>query len=154
AGAALVIGWGLYVLLAAALRPYGVSLHTDKQLWKPFSVPHMSVSTASIFVVAGLALLALLGRSNRLSRLLLSVSAWVIGLTSLPIVFAYAYQVDLLTEVLAPHLQDGVALLTASAFLLLDVGLICARGPSRFPLRPFVGPSPRAVLLRSFLPAV
>jgi PAS domain S-box-containing protein len=45
-----------------------------------------------------------------------------------------------------------VAFTTTLAFLLLTTGLIAAAGPDCFPLRPFVGTSARALLLRAFLP--
>jgi len=56
----------------------------------------------------------------------------------------------------APLLYGGtaipMALNTAAAFCVLGVGLIAAAGPGALPLRPFVGQSIRARLLRAFLP--
>ncbi len=56
----------------------------------------------------------------------------------------------------APLLYGGrtipVALTTDLAFLSLVTAFVTAIGPSHFPLRPFWGPSARALLLRTFLP--
>jgi two-component system, cell cycle sensor histidine kinase and response regulator CckA len=46
-----------------------------------------------------------------------------------------------------------VALSTGLSLLLLGCAIVAAAGPERWPLRPLVGPSPRARMLRAFLPA-
>ena len=61
----LVIGWGLYVVFAFVLgNP--AALPTDRALPDAFGKTPMSAFTAAIFVFAGLALLSMLGKANRL----------------------------------------------------------------------------------------
>jgi len=151
AATVLVLAWCAYVLLAIALqRAFGVWLPTDADLPSPFGEPPMSGLTAFIFICAGLVLLHLLIAPSRAGYRQAAVGVCVVGLISLVVLLGYARGVELLREILGVP----VALLTAATFLILDVGLIAALGPYCFPLRPFLGPSARAVLLRTLLPAI
>jgi signal transduction histidine kinase/DNA-binding response OmpR family regulator len=144
--AAVVTGC-MYVLSAFTLKS---NLPTDADLPGALGDPSMSAFTAGLFVVAGLTLLVMLvGLPNRIW--LASAGVCVLGLVNILIVLGYAYDVELLRHALG--LNQPVALLTALTFFALDIGMIFALGPASFPLKPFVGPSPRALMLRSFLPA-
>jgi signal transduction histidine kinase/ActR/RegA family two-component response regulator len=108
-------------------------------------VGRISPATAAGFLLLSFSALLLFAPVPR------SVSggiAAIVAFGSLVILTGYLYGI--------PLLYDGkiipMALTTALAFLALSVGVIAAIGPDHFPLRPLVGSSARALLLRSFLP--
>ena len=110
----------------------------------------MSPITAGAFLMASSAAL-LVRRDRRGAR---GRTAWAAGAATgvlavmLVVLLGYLYG--------EPLLYGGgiipVALPTAGAFLFLGTGLIAAAGPNHAPLRLFVGPSARALLMRTFLP--
>jgi len=110
----------------------------------------MSPITALGFLLSGGALLLRLlapAHSQR-GQVQAAALASLVVLMMLVVLAGYLYGTPLLYgATIIP-----VALPTAIAFLLLGVGLLADAGPRAFPLRPFVGPSSRARLLRAFLP--
>ena len=114
----------------------------------PAPVGKMALSTALAFALASLAavLCAISPRQPTLD------CAGLMGLAvmTLGLVFGLGYLYA------APLFYGGpaipMALNTAAAFAVLGLGLIGAAGPAALPLRPFVGTSVRAQLLRAFLP--
>ncbi len=108
----------------------------------------MSPITAACFLLCcGALLLLLSGRGQRAraaSALLASGAVAVCVVVTLGYIYG------------SPLLYGGttipMALPTALAFLLLGGGLVAATGPETLPLRPFLGPSARALLLRAFVP--
>jgi PAS domain S-box-containing protein len=109
----------------------------------------MSPITASCFVFAGIALLALVTSINRKRS-----SVWTGILASL--VLAEMLVVFLGYVFGSPLLYVGnaipVALPTAIAFLLMGTGLVARAGPDRYPLRIFTGSTTHSLLMRTFLP--
>ena len=110
----------------------------------------MSPLTGVSFVIVGLAMLLLL-HAPRLPQRAVSLAAAfasIILTAYLVVLLGYLYGM--------PLLYGGkiipVALTTTLAFLVLSGGIIAAAGPNHFPLRPFMGTSARALLLRAFLP--
>jgi len=152
-GRAYAIVVALLVLLLGVLPPLRLELERilapTPDLFGTVPTGRMSPIAAACFLCSGAALLLLCAASHRrrfaegaalLATLVISASVVVL--------LGYLYG--------TPLLYGGniipVALPTALAFFALGVGLIAAAGPTLFPLRPFVGSSARAVLLRAFLP--
>src|SRR5206468_4092259 len=101
------------------------------------------------FILCGAGLLLLAqARRNPALELTASLLSFLVFFSMLVVLLGYLYGTPLLyVGKLIP-----AALPTAIAFLGLSVGLILWAGPKHFPLRPFVGTSARAVLMRAFLP--
>lgn len=79
-----------------------------------------------------------------------AASASVVALVNLIAALGYSYGAPVLYgSFIAP-----TALPTSLAFLCLSTALILAAGPHHWPLRPLVGSSARAVLLRNFVPLI
>ncbi len=112
----------------------------------------MSKFTAVFFLMAAAPALSLVGRAGRLVQGLASAGVCGVALVSLVFLLGHAYGVEMFKVYF--QLDVGVALLTALAFLALAIGSACALGPDHFPLRPFVGNSPRALMLRWLLPII
>ena len=106
----------------------------------------MSPLTAFNFVLACTAMLLLLTAARRMGGLSGGFAS-VVTSVNLVVLLGYLYG--------TPLLYGGeirpVALHTGITFLFLSMGLIATIGPDHFPLRLLVGPSVRALLLRSFL---
>jgi PAS domain S-box-containing protein len=106
----------------------------------------MSPLTAFNFVLACAAMILLL-KPTRGAEGLSGGFASVVTSMNLVVLLGYLYG--------TPLLYGGeirpVALHTGITFLFLNMGLIATIGPNHFPLRLLVGPSVRALLLRSFL---
>ena len=107
----------------------------------------MSPVTAIGFLLSGGALV-LLERRPRPGDWLLAGCASVVLLLNLCILLGY---LEGIRPLLFRHLLV-VAPATATAFLFLGVALIAAEGPEGRLIRPLVGSTTRAVLLRAFLP--
>jgi PAS domain S-box-containing protein len=151
------IGAAALVLLQCALSllgfvagvPFGSRMESllvhNPGTFAGVSAGRMSPLAALSFVCAALALLLLL--STRRARLAAGLASLIMAVY-LVVLLGYLYGVPLLygSNVIP------VALSTTLAFLLMSAGLIGAAGPGHFPLRPFVGTSARALLLRAFLP--
>ncbi|KAA0240630.1 MAG: hypothetical protein EDM74_00260 [Armatimonadetes bacterium] len=110
----------------------------------------MSIVTALCFLALGGSVslnhfAAIHDRSDRTLAASLALGSLVIA--SL-VLIGYAFGQPLLYG--GSHIP--VAVTTALSFVTLSVGAIYAAGPESWPLRHFLGPAPRAVLLRSFLP--
>ncbi len=108
----------------------------------------MAPNTGLNFVLVGLALLFLDGRTRRGWRPAegLAVAA---GVSALVAVFGYAYQSRLLYGVGA---FIPMAINTAAGFVLLSVGVLCARSEEGL-LALFLGDGPGAQLARRLVPA-
>jgi two-component system cell cycle sensor histidine kinase/response regulator CckA len=121
--------------------------------WKTFSglapVGKMSFFTALNFLAASLSLLLAAASAGRRMNI---NTAGALGtvVMSVGLVFSLGYLYG------APLFYGGsgipMALNTALAFLALGAGLVAAAGPSLFLLRPLLGGTTRARLLRAFLP--
>ena len=111
-------------------------------------VGKMALFTALTFEAASLA--ALLRAISRRQPSLDGAGVLSLAVAASGLVFSLGYLYA------APLLYGGsavpMALNTAVAFVILGLGLIAAVGPRALPLRPFVGASVRAQLLRAFLP--
>lgn len=110
----------------------------------------MSIVTALCFVALGgsvsLNIYATIhDRSERTLAASLALGALVIASV---VLIGYAFGQPLLYG--GSHIP--VAVTTALSFVALSVAAIYAAGPESWPLRHFLGPAPRAILLRSFLP--
>ncbi len=112
--------------------------------------PGISPITGVSLLVAVAALLLLDVRPVRRSRDTAGVLATVGIVANLVVVLGYLHG--------TPDLYYGsilpVALPTAVSWLAFCTGLIVTVGPDHLPLRLFVGPSARAMLLRTFLPVL
>lgn len=120
---------------------------TAKQYQPPRGI--MSPLTALSFCFLGTALFLRtlnLGRRSKLIAAGLTVAAVIGNLWAL---MAYVEQG---VWVVCELIDIPVAVPTALAMFSLSLGLIAAEGPTHFMVRPFLGSSPRAVLLRAFLP--
>jgi PAS domain S-box-containing protein len=106
----------------------------------------MSPLTASNFVLACAAMLLLLTAVRRMGGLSGGFAS-VVTSVNLVVLLGYLYG----TPILFGGETRPVALHTGVTFLFLSMGLIATIGPDHFPLRLLVGPSVRALLLRSFL---
>ena len=114
-------------------------------------VGRMALLTAWGFVVTGLASV-LVSRAERGRMTADFASIVALALASLGGSFVLGYFYD------APFMYGGrtipMALNTAFGFVMLGVGLVAATGPRGLLLRPLVGTTVRARLLRVFLPFV
>jgi PAS domain S-box-containing protein len=113
----------------------------------------ISPGTVVLVIVSAIALFLLLGlpgpsEGRQRDHYAASISGLVIVLVSLTYFLSYIYG--------APFLYGTplipIAAPTALAFTFLGAGLMAAAGPAAVPLRYFVGPTPVARLLRTFLP--
>jgi two-component system NtrC family sensor kinase len=108
----------------------------------------MSLYTAITLEAASVA--ALSGAISSRSKALNWTGVLGLGVMASGLVFSLGYLYA------APLFYGGpaipMALNTAAACCILGLGLIFAAGPRALPMRPFVGPSVQAQLLRAFLP--
>lgn len=129
---------GLEEVLIRDPRPFGATL-----------TGRMSPITALGFLLTSVALLLLLSPARPATGKAAALASFV-AVANLVVLLGYFYG--------APLLYGGeiipVAATTALSFLCFGAGLIAVAGPEHFPLRPFVGSSTRALLLRAFLPPV
>jgi PAS domain S-box-containing protein len=151
AAGAVAFLWGALQLFGAVS---GFSLGLDETLvhdpekFGAVVTGRMAPATATCLALAG-GVLLLLGvapaGSLRGGAALLGV---LVALADLVVLLGYVYETPLLYN------STGIpmALPTAMAFGLLGTGLTAAAGPGYWPLRPLLGPSARARMLRAFLP--
>jgi len=114
-----------------------------------FPIRRMSPITGSLFLFAGVALLLTLWNGTHpRSRNLVGGLGILVFLAGFVATTGYLFG--------TPLLYGGdmipLAATTAIAFLLLGTGLTAAAGPANVFVRPLVGPSVRARMLRAFLP--
>lgn len=128
----------------------GVQLWSDASFPAPLHHPPMSPLTALLFVAAGVSLSAVGERCGRGRKDVAAATAVGVLLLCLVVLVGYAHGVELLVQLLGVPM----AFWTATAFAILSTGLVAAIGPDHLPLRPFVGPTTRALMLRSILPVV
>lgn len=110
----------------------------------------MSPLTAANCCLASLALLLAVWGGGWLTRRVTGGLTAVIAFFNLWVLFCY---VEVKHKTLQDRIGIPVAIPTAVAWLFLGVGLVAAEGPKHFLIRPLLGSSTRALLLRSFLPA-
>jgi signal transduction histidine kinase len=149
--AVLMTLWGL---VEAWHHTFGVSPVTDFDIYRDLRLGDalreglMSPVTAVSFLLSGLALALVCWRLNPLTKNIAAFLACLVGFVNLVAALGYLLE--------APLLFGGavatVALPTAIGWLALCVGNIAGAGPDHFALRPLVGCSSRAMLLRAFLP--
>ena len=135
-------------LIAWEINPEDV-LFSSKGLLGKFELNRMSPMTAALFALAGAALLLFMhgNRGGAATQAAGSLAALVAGGGA---VGAMGYLFG------TPLLYGGhfipMAATTSAAFLFLGCGLVALNGPAFFVLRPLKGSSPRARILRAFLP--
>jgi signal transduction histidine kinase/CheY-like chemotaxis protein len=144
--------WAMYQLcqqlFGSILRKPPPDFFESYSLWEGLRAPIISPITVAGFLLCGMAVLLLLWQSHRFVKGAAAGLTCVVMLVNFVMVLGYLLETPLLyAGVVVP-----VALPTATAWLLLCTGLIAAAGPDHFPLRPLVGCSARALLLRAFLP--
>ncbi len=107
----------------------------------------MSPISAASFLLICVAMVLLLFAPGRRAARLSAILASVVVLVGLVVLLGYLYG--------TPQLYGGgyryVALPAGIMFVFLGTGLIAVVGPDHFPLRLLVGPTIRALLMRSFL---
>ena len=108
----------------------------------------MAPTTALAFTLSGVALWAL-DRSDRRMRQPAQNCAVIVALMALLALIGYAYGVEQLYRV---GRFIAMALHTASTFLVLALGILCAR-PERGPMRRIIAATPGGSMLRHMLPA-
>jgi signal transduction histidine kinase/DNA-binding response OmpR family regulator len=150
--AGIVVFWSSYKLSQLYCVTAGLSaacyLWSDNNLPFPFNQPAMSPLAASIFLGAGVVLLL---QPRERARLLATGLTIGVALVGAVVLLGYAHRVEVLRIVLR---TPAVAPLTSVTFAILSAGLISMLGPEHYPLRPFVGRSTRALLLRTTLPLI
>jgi signal transduction histidine kinase/DNA-binding response OmpR family regulator len=150
--AVLVILWGLADVL---LRPLGQQLENQPHGWDALADKDpnkMSLVTAVNCCLAGLALLLITRRPRRPGRVLATVLTSVVVLVNLWVVLSYLELGPARLRHIPVFKGVPVAVNTAACWLLVGVGLVAAEGPRHFLVRPLLGYSTRALLLRKFLP--
>jgi two-component system NtrC family sensor kinase len=156
---ALAVGSAGFVagLVGFGLAEYGLAVDLGVQGWF-FRVPagrlglapvgKMALFTALTFEAASLAALVCAITPRRPARDCAGILSLAVMASGLVFSLGYLYA--------APLFYGGpaipMALNTAAAFCVLALGLIGAAGPRALPMRPFVGPTVQAQLLRAFLP--
>jgi signal transduction histidine kinase/CheY-like chemotaxis protein len=138
-------GW-LEVSLEASLFRRGESAGARRG----YSPNAMSPLTAGNCCLTGLALLLAVWAPGRPLRRAASGLPVVVAAFNLWVVFCY---VEVGHQVLEEVLGIPVGIATAVAWLFLSIALVTADGPGHWLIRPLLGPSTRALLLRNFLPA-
>jgi PAS domain S-box-containing protein len=108
--------------------------------------PMSPIAAASFLLICAAMVLLLFAPGHRAAGLS-SGLAFVVVLVGLVVLLGYLYG----TPQLYGEGYRYVALPAGVMFVFLGTGLIAAAGPEHFPLRLLVGPSIRALLMRSFL---
>jgi PAS domain S-box-containing protein len=108
--------------------------------------PMSPIAAASFLLICAAMVLPLFTPGHRAAGLSAGLASVVVSV-GLLVLLGYLYG--------TPELYDGgyryVALPAGVMFVFLGTGIIAAAGPEYFPLRLLVGPSIRALLMRSFL---
>jgi two-component system, NtrC family, sensor kinase len=108
----------------------------------------MALLTAITFELASVSAFLLAASGGRAVRDIGGALGSIVATSGATFALGYLYA--------APLFYGGtsipMALNTAIAFLILGIGLASAAGPAAIPLRPLVGPSVQARLLRAFVP--
>ena len=114
-----------------------------------YPLNRMSPITGALFLLSGIALVSILwGKGGAVTRNLAGGFGILVFIAGFVATTGYLFA--------TPLLYGGdiipLAPTTASAFLMLGIGLVAAAGPVNIFVRPFVGSSVRARMLRAFLP--
>src|SRR5207249_4319465 len=133
-GSAIAVGLGLLTLIGWTMGIEALASVRGKDI-------PMAPRTAAEFLMSSVAIL-LLGRR--------AVGALAVGVAGVATVVMLGYLSG--TPLLYGATIIPVALPTALAFLCVSMALIAVAGPEVWPLRPMLGDSTRALLLRAFLP--
>jgi signal transduction histidine kinase/CheY-like chemotaxis protein len=156
--------WGFAVAVASAIALWGLielldDVHLTRfQLEERFFGAHdvfnaMSLLTALSCALAGTALLLLVCSAGRGAGRAVAVLTSLLALVNLWALLNYVEGGwTLLESTNIEALRIHVAVTTAAAWLAIGVGLIAAEGPGHFLVRPLLGSSTQALLLRGFLP--
>jgi signal transduction histidine kinase/DNA-binding response OmpR family regulator len=156
--------WGCAVAVASIIALWGLIELLDDvnlthfQLEEQYLGAHdvfnaMSLLTAVSCTLAGTALLLLVCSAGRGAGRAVAVLTSVLALINLWAILNYVeggWKLLEQSDIQALHIH--VALTTAAAWLAVGVGLIAAEGPTHFLIRPLLGSSTHALLLRGFLP--
>jgi PAS domain S-box-containing protein len=151
-----------FVIIFSALRMIELFMSLDLGLDNIFTYAHLyreefsvyrrmsPVTTGSFFLAGSAILLFLFSKKKPIRK---DMPGWliiVVMFIALTMLLGYSYNV--------PIFKGGkiipMAFSSALAFLLLSTGLACALGQGSFPLRPLIGASTYAILLRAFLPII
>ncbi len=108
--------------------------------------PMSPIAAASFLLICAAMVLLLFAHGNRAAGLSSSLASVVVSV-GLVVLLGYLYG----TPQLYGEGYRYVAIPAGVMFVFLGTGLIAAAGPEHFPLRLLVGPSIRALLMRSFL---
>jgi signal transduction histidine kinase/DNA-binding response OmpR family regulator len=136
AGGLLVAGWGVVVLLSTTGNP---------------PPDTMAPSTAGSCCLAGAALVLTVWGAGRWGRPLAGILTALLTVFSLWMLFCY---LEIETKTIETDIGIQMAITTAMAWLVFGAGLVAASGPQHILVRPLLGSSTQALLLRSFLPTM
>jgi signal transduction histidine kinase/DNA-binding response OmpR family regulator len=135
-GGLLVAGWGAFAVLTSPVDP------------PPGT---MSPPTGATCCLAGAALLLSVWGRGRWGRAVAGVLTALMTVFSLWMLFCYI-ELEKKTIETDMRIVIQMAITTAVSWLIFGAGLIAASGPQHFLVRPLLGNSTQALLLRSFLP--
>lgn len=125
------------------------ALFSSQGMLGKFELNRMSPMTASLFALAGTTQILLMyaGRGGAAAQVMGALAILVLGggaVSTIGYIFG------------TPLLYGGdiipMAATTSAAFIFMGCGLVALNGPAFFMLQPLEGPSPRAQILRAFLP--
>lgn len=151
----LVLGFGLYKLLMFSQGQVGIENKIFEFLGGEKTTEDvqkgvMSPLTALSFLFSAVGTLGLASGENTRSKRLTAFCALLVVFFNLWVLLRYLESTE---QVFLSWLDIPVAISTAMGFLCIGLALITIEGPSHILIRPFLGNSARALLLRSFLPA-
>ncbi len=157
-GSTIVLGivslYGSLTLLGSLFHAnlfFADALFPTAETFGPYPIGRMSPVTGGLFLLSGIALL--LWRWNKISKRIadavggVGVITLVTGLIS---ALGYAYG----SPVFAPDEVIPLSITTSVGFVVLGFAMLLSAGPECFILRPMIGDSPRAQILRSLLPVM
>lgn len=125
-------------------------LSSNNESFGKVKLARMSPLTALNFLFDGIALILLMakGAESRIAASISGILAACAASITMTVSLGYVYG----TPILYGAAVIPMALTTALGFLSLDSAIIMIAGPKHLPLRPFMGESTKARLLRAFLP--
>jgi signal transduction histidine kinase/DNA-binding response OmpR family regulator len=149
--ASVIALWGLIELLDDATL---TQFRLEERIFKANDLFNaMSPLTAASCALAGTAMLLLLSSAGRRAGGAVALLTSLLALVNLWALLNYVeggWRLLDTSSIKALHIH--VAVTTAAAWLAIGVALIAAEGPTHFLIRPLLGSSTHALLLRGFLP--